>query len=222
MQVWYAIPSANLDRARQCVARWRQLGYRTAVWLDREGDTGADYVHVERRYPGYFVAVNRLAQFLVRERNATIVITGGDDVDPDPNRCAGELGEEFVTRFPDLLGVMQPTGDSLERTASQCGSPWLGRAWVVRAYGGRGPFPRVYKHFYGDVELKQVAERLDVLWQRPELCQYHDQWRRRGGAEARTDYQRRNYDRYFRRDKLLFVLRRAIGFPVRLAPPSAK
>jgi len=218
MNIWYAIPTANLERARLCVHKWRRQGYRVALWLDQPMDLEPDYVRVAPVYPGYFVAVNELARALVVEKGAEIVVTGGDDIDPDPNQCADRIGGDFVSRFPDLCGVMQPTGDSLPLTTRQCGSPWLGREWIVQANGGRGAFWPGYRHYYGDVELKHVAQRLKRLWQRPDLCQYHDQWRRHGGVSAMTDYQRRNSLRYFKDDRHLFRWRHRSGFPVRCRP----
>jgi len=225
VSVWYAIPTANPPRAARCLKRWREMGYRTAVLLDAESCprvrkiAAADLSVYVQRYPGWPAAVNYLALDLTVDHDATIVVTGGDDMLPDPDHAADEIAEEFLTHFgPELLGVMQPTGDPMgidrdgvPAAARICGSPWLGRGWVGRAYNGHGPLPAGYHHYYMDEELQLVAERLGLLRQRPDLTQRHEHWTRRG-CGPQTDYQRRN-QLHWGADRQLFNERRAAGFP---------
>jgi len=88
------------------------------------------------------------------------------------------------------FGVMQPTGDrwgerpgrsaAIDRVA---GSPWLGREWCRTMYRGQGPLCEAYFHMYVDQELQEVAKRMGVFWQRPDLTQHHDHWLRTGKGE---------------------------------------
>lgn len=187
-EVWYAIPSANVQRAEKCFDLWRVHGCKIAVAINK-GDPAprADLVLELDPYPGYFTAVNLLSQAILREHNPDIVITGGDDMYPDPRYRADVLAEEFFLRFPDGYGVMQPTGDSGD--VPWCGSPWMGRGWLERAYDGTGPFHGGYFHFHGDIELKSVAQAQNALWLRPEVSQFHDHWTRSG--QQPTVYQAR-------------------------------
>jgi len=209
MEIWYAIPSASPERAAKCLARWRDQGYLTAVLIDTgQPRPEADLVLEEALWPGYYRSVNQLVRAI---GNADIVVAGGDDLYPDPTRDAEELGLAFFRRFSDGFGVMQPTGDDLDGTDRICGSPWFGAGWIARAYQGEGPFFPGYDVFFGDEELKNVTERLGVLWQRRDVVQYHDHWIRPGGP-PKTDYQTRN-DRFWAGDKALFASRQAAGFP---------
>lgn len=211
MTVWYAIPTANAPRADHCLRAWREMGYRTAVLVDgaTPGPAAAEVTIRVSAYDGYFASVNRLARFLVEHEQASIVVTGGDDMFPDPRHRADEIATDFRREFPDLCGVMQPIGDDLPGTDRICGSPWLGRGWIERAYEGAGPFHAGYRQFYGDEELRIVATRADRLLDRPDLVQRHEHWSR-GGKQ--TDYQIAN-DRWWEQDKALYVARAAERFP---------
>jgi hypothetical protein len=115
------------------------------------------------------------------------------------------------------FGVMQPTGDPwrdvkgriIERIA---GSPWMGREFCRRMYQGQGPFWPEYAHCFGDEELQNVAQKLGVFWQRPDLTHYHHHWSRKSEiipahlAEATSRV-------HWVRFKALFEARRAAGFP---------
>lgn len=209
--VWYAIPSASTERAERCASAWREMGYRVAILID--GDTpeprGANLVMRVPTYEGYFASVNALSRRLVIEDGAEIVVTGGDDMFPDPHHRADEIARDFRRDFPDLCGVMQPTGDDMPGTDRICGSPWLGREWILRGYDGTGPFHGGYRQFYGDEELRIVATRHDRMLDRPDLVQRHEHWSRGGTPTA---YQKAN-DRHWPIDQALFVERQAARFP---------
>ena len=213
MNIWYAIPSANPGRCSASFKAWKQRGYMCCCLLDKPDHEvpEADLVVRVQPYPGYFTSVNRMAQRLVREHAADIVVTGGDDMWPDPNHTAEEIGQQFMEKFPDGYGVMQPTGDDLDGTDRICGSPWMGRRWALEGYGGLGCFWPEYKAFYGDEELRHVSEALGVLWQRPDLVQHHDHWTR-GGVQKMTPYQRKNEAVYFEPDGAIYKARKAAGW----------
>ena len=111
-----------------------------------------------------------------------IIVGGGDDLFPDPSLRAEAIAEQFLERFPDTMGVMQPTGDGFEATASICGSPWIGRAWMSRMYGGAGGLCEAYAQQYADEELYWVARCAGRLQLRPDLTQRHEHFRRAGRA----------------------------------------
>lgn len=126
-------------------------------------------------------------------------------------------------------GVMQPTGDRwginpmsqvqwpnapayIDRV---CGSPWMGREFCKRMYGGKGPLYEGYTHMYVDEELQHVAKKLGVLWQRRDLIHYHHHWgRKRGSKEDMPQFlEAVNSPEHWRQSKALFDERLAAGFP---------
>lgn len=194
------------------------MGYRTALLADHDAASfDADLVVSVPFYRGYFLAVAELCRAIGPA--ADIVVTGGDDMFPDPAAHANEVAKEFFQRFPDGFGIMQPTGDELGGNERYCGSPWMGRGWIERAYGGAGPFWHRYFQFFGDVELGEIARKLGVLWLRPDLAQYHEHWSRPGGP-AKTDYQCRNEQQHFRRDERIYRGRLVRNFPGHEALPA--
>jgi hypothetical protein len=205
MNVWVIFPSANHDKAEEAQRRWKAQGYNVATLFD-----GSD------PYRGYWHSINRLVKDVGNK--ADIFVAAADDIDPDMSATAEEIGDDFLLRFPGGFGVMQPCGDpqgeimdGKHAAARICGSPWFGRGWVERAYGGRGPMPTEYFHFYGDEELKNVAEKLGVLWMRPDLTQFHRHWS--WGHSKQADYQKRNSAGHWTKDRMTFMQRQAQGFP---------
>lgn len=214
-RVAYCIPTCNPVRAAHASALWKSHGY--SVWLAVEtgfpvADVKADHVLVLDEYPGYFTASNRLAHLAI-EDGSEIVVFGGDDIDCHSSKTAEQISAQYLAHFPDGFGVMQPTGDTLKGTNMICGSPWVGRGWVERAYDGNGPLWPGYYQFFGDEELLYYARQLGVLWQRPDLTQFHHHWmRKENGLKTKTAYQTAN-DRHWKHDEDLFRVRRAAGFP---------
>ena len=188
MSTWFVIPS-KMDAVgcNATLAKWTAQGYRTAVFRDfRDSNVNADLV-LFGTYPGYAEAVNRLCR-AVRDSDsdASWLVTGGDDTWPDPTKRADDIAAECTEHFGGTFGVMQPTGDRWGEDESGsayidriCGSPWMGREFTRRMYGGEGPLWSGYFHMCVDDELQQVAKLLGVLWQRRELIHYHDHWWRR-------------------------------------------
>lgn len=107
-------------------------------------------------------------------------------------RAIGKTPDEAVNIFtnPELIrpmmkgstfGVMQPTGDRwgdkngayIDRVA---GSPWIGREFCKRMNQGLGPYHPGFQHMHVDECLQEVAIKLDVFWQRPDLIHKHEHW----------------------------------------------
>lgn len=215
MEVWYAIPSANAANCAKTLPEWRARGYRIALLQDQNNrfEAVADLIVAPfERYRGYGASINHLIRNVV-PRSVSIIVTGGDDMYPDMARTAAEIAEEFLQRFPDTFGIMQPVGDRFGSTDSICGSPWIGRAFAQRAYAGSGPYCAEYFQLYEDQELHDVALRLGVLWKRPDLCQLHEHWEREKGSKAPApEYLKASLARGAE-SRAIFERRRAADFP---------
>lgn len=217
-QVWYVIPVAESpEEANPQLLKWRELGYKVLIQVDPGAKKGyeADQVH-ERPYISYPEAVNFLSKVAVG-LDGSVVVTGGTDIDPHPGKTAREIEQEFLKHFPDTFGVMQPTGDpwgmdknGVPAAARICGSPWMGREFILRINQGKGPFWPEYFHFFCDEEMKEVTEGRKILWQRPDLTHFHNHWsRRRLPRPQHLNRARLNWDKA----KKLFLARKAAGFP---------
>ena len=210
-EVWYAIPSANLERQNKTLPLWRDRGYKLALWIDPGQEHYPADIVIDLPYRGYYVAFNELCK-AIGDR-ADIVVTGGDDVDPDPEHTAEQGAAIFRERFPDLCGVMEPVGDPWHSKVC-CIAPWVGKGWIQRAYQGHGPVHPEYLSYCGDVELFRVAQRLDRLHLEPGITQLHHHWSR--GSES-SFWWRKSYHQVakqnHRRDQELLTARDAAGFP---------
>lgn len=234
MSVWYCIPSARPpEEAEPVLKLWRERGYSIALWRDH-------FSVPIYCYPGYAAAVNALIRSVLHGvPDAEWFVTGGDDIEPDANHSAEEIAREclhhfsmaFGQRHPRFaiidadrtgtFGVMQPTGDRwgdrqgpyVERV---CSSPWMGREFCRRIYGGNGPLFEGYYHMGEDEELQAVATKLGVLWQRPDLIHFHRHWGRTENP-SRNDMpkflERANSPEEWAAYKKLFAERQAAGFP---------
>lgn len=210
-EVWYAIPSASPERCCRTLPEWRRMGYKIAVLQNFErGEIPADIVTWSDTYPGWPGSINQLCASIL-PKSAAIVVSGGDDMLPDPNHTAQELAAQFMRKFPDGFGVMQPHGDDFLGARTFCGSPWLGRGWIQRAYAGNGPMPSQYRHNWADNELYWVARCLGALWERPDLSQRHEHFSRTG--EAAPAYWTTNVARKDRDDVQTFIARAWQNFP---------
>lgn len=219
MAVWLTIPSARPDGGT--LPKWREAGYKLAIWRDPGAPSiEADLIH-EAKYQGYPHACNTMIRAaLAEDPECDWVVCGGDDTLPDPNWEPGVIATWFTIYFGNTFGVVQPAGDPwadiqgriIERIA---GSPWIGRQFAERMYGGRGPWCEEYRHCFCDEELQLVAQKLGVFWQRPDLCHMHNNWARsRGNADDMPAFLAdANSQRHWITYKALFEQRRAAGFP---------
>lgn len=240
MSVWFAIPSARPNGGT--IPLWRERGYKIAVVRDEAQALPYDVDIFESflPYPGYAVSVNWLVQYILKaDPQAEWIVTGGDDVEPDKNHTPEEIARECSKHFRDYhsrrvslrsdqvdgnmdtFGVMQPTGDrwangSIDRI---CGSPWIGRAFCERMYGGNGPLFHGYRHMHVDEELFEVSRMLGVLWQRPDLIHLHQHWMRATWprpaklADCPDFLKEANSTRHWNESKALFQSRQRAGFP---------
>lgn len=217
--VWVLIPTAQKLHVPQVLQKWATRGYKIGIFVDPGpvdlGDVPLGLLMMGS-YPGVWRAWNALAKAAFA-CSADVVVLAGDDMEPDPMKDAQELAREYLQRFPDGFGIMQPCGDpqgdrinGVPNSGRICGSPWIGRAWAERAYGGRGPVNGNYIAFYADEELKIVAERFNALWMRPDVSQFHLHWS--WGHLPKQDYHERN-QKSWTHDKEKFDHQVAEGFP---------
>jgi len=204
MATWYAIPSKRAAaEVAAVVAAWQQRGYRVALWRDTGDDPVACDMLLTGQYPGYARAVNALcAEILQRDAECQWIVTGGDDIQPDPTRMADEISIECSAHFGGTFGVMQPTGDRWGERPELgcthpmhsayidriCGSPFMGREWCERANGGRGPLWPDFYHMFVDQFLQESAKRQNALWQRRDLTHLHQHWMRESGHGPCPDF----------------------------------
>ena len=211
LDVWAVWPTVSLERSRPLVDKWHDLGYKVACLVNPPHDHSdipeAECVVVQNVWEGFAVAAN----FLCHTVPGDIVAVVGDDILPDPDRTASELGEDFLERFPDLFGVMQPIGDEFAYTHKCAVSPWIGRKFIEVAYGGQGPYWTGYFHYYADYELQLVAEKLGVFQQRKDVIQYHDHWQRQD--QPKRPAHLRKAKQLHRVDKALWEKRSKEGYP---------
>jgi len=174
---WVVWPTAAPAIAAKTCKRWQDRGYHVCLLAEEPGSleaTGADKTVYQDKWEGFGKAVNRLC----REVPGPVVVVAGDDVFPHPQCSGSEIADRFLRAFPDTFGVMQPTGDPYGGYMSACISPWIGRAFIERSYGGKGPYCEEYHHCYSDKELQDVAAATGCFKQDPALVQKHEHWGR--------------------------------------------
>ncbi len=210
-EVYFAIPSANPENCRKNLPAWREMGYKVAVLQDhKKVDVPADIVVQYGDYRGWPASVNALCLEVV-PKTAAIVVSGGDDMLPDPHHSAQQIAKQFLKRFPDTFGVMQPHGDKFQDTTQYCGSPWLGRNWFTTMYQGRGGMSSAYHHMFADDELYWVAGCWNALWTRPDLTQRHEHFLRT--KQAAPAYWEKNAASAQLNDVQMFIARSTLKFP---------
>lgn len=219
------------------------MGYKVALRRDPSSPVECDML-ADFPYEGYVHASNKLVHMaLDADSSCDWVVCGGDDYWPVPDKRADEIADDCAIHFSlattmqfkhesPTFGVMQPTGDRwgdsvrsreqygenrgayLDRIA---GSPWIGRDFAKRIYGGKGPMWPEFYHMYADEHLQCVAEKLGVYWQRRDLVQYHDHWgRSEGGLASRKNMpdflQSVNTSAHFAKEKAIFDRLKKGGF----------
>ena len=210
------MPTAMAGHVPETLDKWKARGYRLALFADLGKSAPRADILITAKYPGVWNACNAAAKAAFA-LDADVCVFAGDDMDPDPNFTAQEIAAQYLERFPSGFGLMQPCGDpqgvdagGKPAAARICGSAWFGRRWVAEAYGGRGPTPGYYWHFYGDEDMAQYAERLGVMWWRPDLQQFHRHWS--WGHNKKQDYHEKN-QAHWNADQETFRGRKEAGFP---------
>ena len=172
-----AWPSINAKEADDCATYWKSQGYDNMVVLMEEGQEKPSIpnrVVYQSKWEGFAHAAN----LLCHSCDEDIVVLIGNDMRPDFNHTPEQIADGFLFQFPDLYGVMQPTGDKYGSIESCAVSPWIGRAYIEESYGGIGPYWPEYFHYFSDEELQSAATLQNAFVQRSDLSQYHDHWER--------------------------------------------
>ena len=234
--VWLVIPSARpAAEIKDRLQLWHDMGYHIALWRNgpHRHDDLPDYVWLcenTPEYAGWGPSINQIAKgVFLFDRKCDWVVGGGDDTDPEPVKTADVIAAECTAHFAGTFGVMQPTGDRwgadepwararfpqasayIDRI---CGSPWIGREFARRMNQGIGPFWPEYAHMFADEELQQVAQRMGVLWQRPDLTHQHHHPARVNNNPNREELQQAIYSsEHWGQSQELFNTRKAAGFP---------
>ncbi len=247
MSVWFVIPSIRPNGGT--IPLWRKMGYKVAVLRQGEPIDCEVQIQTDQYRgwaPSVNLLAKFVIE---KDPLAEWIVTGGDDYEPDMSADPDAIGQQCWNHFCDLnlierkpnpndndvtFGVMQPTGDRWGDTPQSrafygegrgayidriAGSPWFGREWVKRAYGGNGPMHEGYKHMYADEELKEVAEKLGVYWPRRDLIQLHQHWGREPG-DTPGDFRKCpdfllpvNTPQHWHESKKIFEERKAAGWP---------
>ena len=236
--VFVCWPSANRERSDENFKKWRDKGYRSLVLLNDGYNTGAKLIidgvstppigQPIPFYSRYYEAQNRLARLAFAfSDDACAVVCANDDIDP-PEGIPEAIADECYAHFGGSdCWIMQPQGDRQgldkhSRSAAQriCGSPWFGPGYVARGYCGTGPHWTGAGHYASDVELREVGDRLKILWGRDDLTQFHrhHSWQH----TKEMPYQTATNKRWWKHDEGCLAIRRAAGFPGSdLAPEGA-
>lgn len=213
---WVVFPSAITERANEALKAWHEMGYKSVVYQDLGSKPcDADIVRVGR-FPGYYRIINHLVEAALCE-GADLVTCASDDMRPDPVMGAQVVGQMYFKVFPNGEGVFQATGDmqgqdstGKQAAARICGSPTLGRDWIVKSYEGKGPLNDQYMSYFADEELYEVASALGMLWQEPNVTVDHQHWSfGRMKKQRYHDIAQLNWIH----DSELFQERKAQGFP---------
>jgi hypothetical protein len=180
MRVVVAWPTVDISEANTTATKWKERGYATAVLTETPVERPVDIDHIVtcNRWMGFPVAANQLCQEL--KTYYDIVVIGGNDLYPDQQYYAQDLGHQFVDHFGGTFGLMHPTGDRYGLIDDAAICPWIGAEYIERMYAGNGPYYAGYYHYFCDGELQDVAVQNNVFWQRPDLIQYHAHWSRNG------------------------------------------
>lgn len=238
MSVWLCIP-ARRDLPESTIPAWKKAGYKVAIC--REPKVSAHIqlwecidliIDLRIDYPGWSICTNLLIHSVMMEDpTANWFVCGGDDTLPDPTWAPDLIATQCEAYFhpawkkaggvkSHTFGVMQPTGDdwsdskgkTIERIA---GSPWIGREFARRMYHGGGPLYAGFSYSFADEHLQNVAQKLGVFWQRPDLTHEHrhiarnnPNWQAEQPEWTKKLYARDQWDR----NKALFERLKAGGF----------
>ena len=217
MKHFFVWPSALDTLAVPCAKAWKAKGYMTCRGLDRpikeyRDNHAYDIIHYFEGWGGYYREISGLVNEAFIRGVADLVTVGGDDQLP-PEQGAQWVADAYFSRFPNGEGVLQGCGDKQGQLidgkwASQriCGSPTFGKHWNRTAFGGRGPFGDFgLRSFYADELLKEVAERLGLLWMNEDICIFHKHWS--WGHMNRQPYHEKAQENWQRDQEIFFALK---------------
>lgn len=192
----------------------------TAEWLV----CAADDVHPDPTYEPEEIALQCVHHFL-GDTFGVMQPTGDRWGECPASECHDFIPRPPGSPMPDRCTLCGRTEDDafhqggayIDRVA---GSPWIGREFARRMYGGKGPYWPGYTHMGVDEELRAVALLHGVYWPRRDLMHFHAHWgrpragERIGRADRMPEFLRTaNSGEEWNRYKRLFAERKAAGFP---------
>lgn len=212
--VWAVGPSIRAGGGT--LRKWHEAGYRVAVLRQGEELDFPAYQVMTGKYLGWAASINRLIRDVMAfDAGAQWFAVANDDTLPDPTYTPDIIAGQCSMHFGGTFGVMQPVGDFKHWPASRvdtfAGSPWIGREFARRMYGGKGPLFEGYLHAFSDQELQEAAQKPGVFWQRPDLTHRHEHWFR--GSEAKPEWWDRIAGADYHNSRPLFDARQKAGFP---------
>lgn len=215
MSVWLTIPSIRPNGGT--IKAWREAGYRVAVVRQGPSVPEADIEIPTGRYLGWSKSINMAVRAAMdADPEAEYFVGGGDDTLPDPSHSPEEIATQLTRHFNGTFGVMQPIGDLKlwpnSRIDTFAGSPWMGREFCKRIYGGKGPMWEEFGHMFADEHCKRVAEKLGVYWQRPDLIHKHMHALRPAGGQLPDFLKPVNTKEHWAHSKAIFQRLEAGGF----------
>jgi len=166
MNVWFATASRDREATSECLATWREHGYKTAALFEygMETVTEADLIFFTGSWDSNYAVLNLMARLLAENHEADVVIAGQPTSRPDPTVDPVVVAANAFNRFSDGCFVVR---------AASPGPLWLGRGWIEQAYKGTGPFWIGYKNAWAETETTMIAARLDRMIDRPDIQQTH-------------------------------------------------
>ena len=235
-------PAVSIKRSNETARAWARLGWKVAIAIDASipemavrPDTVVSHVPPLRvkEWKGYYNTINFLAKALCNSFSADIVVCASDSILPSPEQKSFLVGGAFAQHFPNGFGVCQALGEvwkpekrgssgrdympgrlmhATPDSSERCESPILGRAWILEANKGKGPYSDKYAQYWADVELHDVASRMGVLWKNKAILHRQEHWSKPGGPPMEP-YQVKNFDRWYEKDYAMYRTRRQKEFP---------
>ena len=194
---------------------------------------GGDDVHPDPNHSAEEIAAQCCEYFMFHNAESSELGDAPELGDALQRTMDGETAQTF--------GVMQPTGDRWGESPNHrypamrsayidrvAGSAWLGREFCKRVIGGRGPLwsgnpdaenpidRQGYKHMFVDEELRAVAVKLGIYWERRDLTHYHAHAGRvpnYTSAMIPPHLRKWNSATHWREAQALYSSRRDRGFP---------
>ena len=173
--VYYGVPSAT---SAGSLREWYDAGYSCVVLGEVPPPSWVNlFINVKNdKYLGYPWAINEIMK-VVFER-ADIMVVGSDDV--YPSCSADEMRRRYLSVFPDLDGIYEPSGGKSTSERQLAIYPAVGRNFYKNYNCGNGIYDTSYRHFYADQELAIVSTKLGKMHQDDTLKYDHRHWSRTG------------------------------------------
>jgi len=160
LNVVVAWPSIDVNAAAETAKVWKDRGYATCVLFENDPELpdSIDMKINDHKWKGFPAAANVLCHTLASTFD--IVVIGGDDLYPDPNKSPLDIMMHFKDHFGGTFGLMSPIGDDYGAIKDAAICPWIGAEYILKMYGGYGPYWEGYYHYYCDGELQDVESCL--------------------------------------------------------------